>query len=222
MRGLIDGQRLDGPQRANVTLRPTRLAETIRDTDRGTLKDRIGLLCQRWGGAGWPLVPVNGAGEIDHLYQDRLPGAAIDGVHGFTQTDLRRRPLPPVATTRRSERQEHGSQLAVALLPRRKGKKKVARVVVTDLDPEDPWHDIYLACLGTLPDVPDAVILRDARYVPDLAWSDFVDFQREAAVGSLADLMSRLDDEDSVSPRRLSMNELAYGGLQSSSIRKRP
>ncbi|AEF43064.1 hypothetical protein [Hoyosella subflava] len=87
------------------------------------------------------------------------------------------------------------------------------------LPDNDPWQDIYAACLGLLPESPDTDVL-GAGYLPlDLRFEDFVTVNRVEAQCSLEDLLSRLNAADRLTPRELSMIHLAYGSRGSSAIR---
>jgi hypothetical protein len=87
------------------------------------------------------------------------------------------------------------------------------------LDADDPWRPIYMACLGDLPQRPDERFLHKTYLNPELMFEDFLDVTRPAALGSLSDLLERLDNDEVMTPRQLSMTHLAYGTAGSTSIR---
>jgi hypothetical protein len=88
-----------------------------------------------------------------------------------------------------------------------------------ELDPSDPWRPIYAACLGLTPDAPTESVLRELRYVPELTFDDFLRIDRVWTAGSAEDLLARLEDEQHLTPRRVSMIFLAYGSGGSMSLR---
>jgi hypothetical protein len=214
MKNLLDDSMLDGSHAARITFRPEREAEPAALGDVPALRDLIADLCQVWGGANTPIVPVTADGTIHSAYARVLPGSQIDGLAGMDYLGLLREPLPKVKLVH--ERSGFGKQLAVALLKFRK-QKKYAVLEIPELANDDPWRDIYAANLGLLPEVPSREILEHGHLVPDLRFDDFVRIKRPVILGSLEDLMDRLDER--LSPRRLSMNGLAYGGVTHNGIR---
>jgi hypothetical protein len=87
------------------------------------------------------------------------------------------------------------------------------------VDPSDPWRPIYAACLGLVPEAPTESVLQELRYVPELTFEDFLRIERVWTAGSAEDLLSRLEDEQHLTPRQLSMIFLAYGSAGSMSLR---
>lgn len=58
---LLDDEPLDGAYPVHLTVRPHRTAHTVDACDGDALFDRIRILCQEWGGAGAPIIPLDKA-----------------------------------------------------------------------------------------------------------------------------------------------------------------
>lgn len=220
MRGLLDNERLNGPQEVHVSFRPERVAVPIPS---GAVDQAIATIeaqCQVWGGATTPLVPLTSDGVIADEYARVLPGAPIDHVLGLDLYALGSgRPLTPDPPF--GERGWWGSQFAPALLNYQR-QDSYAVLEVVELADDDPWRSIYAACLGRLPEAPTPELLNAGSLKPDLRFEDFLRVERVEATGSLDDLLSRLASDGQITPRQLSMLYLGYGNSGSSSIRAAP
>ncbi|WP_028266980.1 hypothetical protein [Arthrobacter sp. MA-N2] len=210
MKYLLDGETLDGPHAARITVRPERTAVPVPTAD--ALERAIKFECQLWGGANTPFVPVSESGTISRPYLSILPGSAIEQVKGMDVHGLYNIVETGVQVSTRdhgAEMDGFGRQLAVALLPY--GRQQDYRgLEVVQLADDDPWKGIYAACLGLLPDKPDRHVLRHGQMKEDLRFEDFVNLNRTEATGSLEDLLERMVDDTSMSPRQLSMIHLEY------------
>ncbi|MEV0843312.1 hypothetical protein AB0I55_27680 [Actinocatenispora sera] len=215
MRQLLDDEELNGAHDVRITYRPSRIAVPVRQSV-PEIMGQIRRQCQIWAGAVAPFIPIDENGKIDQCYQRILPGSAIDGILGITDPcmiNLGRLVVsaPTVGHARRI-------QLAVALLDFKK-QDRYKRLEVVELSDDDPWREIYAACLGLLPEVPDFDILQSGSLLPELRFDDFVSVSRETPSGSLEDLLVRLSALEPVTPRKLSMFSLEYGSAGSTAIR---
>ncbi len=212
----LDGERLNGPHVARISVRPRRIALPIRTAGARSLTDTVELECQLWGGAANVILPIDNAGSIPEIYRTILPGSQIDDVHGVDYD-------PEMLLTGEIDldraRSVERSQLAVGLLPFRRTEQTAPLEVVT-LDEGDPWFGIYLACLGSLPEEINPEIVKAGNWTPEIKFADFVKIQRTTAIGSLNDLLARTWPKERVlTPRQLSMTRLAYASTASTSIR---
>lgn len=220
MRGLLDDDRLDGPHEVHIVFRPERVAIPIPSgaVDRGLAA--IEYQCQVWGGATTPLIPLMPDGAVPNAYASVLPGSAVDHVLGLDTFALGSggplRPKMPV-----NERELWGSQFAAALVNYHQ-QESYAVLEVVELDPDDPWRPIYAACLGRLPDTPTPELLNAGSLLPDLTFEDFFSVERVHVSGCLEDLLSRLSADGRITPRQLSMLNLAYGSAGSPALRSKP
>ncbi len=141
----LDDQRLNGPHVARISARPRRIALPLHAAGPRSLEDAVELECQLWGGAANIILPLDDAGSIPEMYRAILPGSQIDGVQGVGND-------PEMSLTDKIDlsqaRDVSRSQLAAGLLEFRSAEKPAPLEVVT-LDVDDPWHGIYLACLGS-------------------------------------------------------------------------
>lgn len=217
MRGLLDDELLEGISEVQVAYRPERIAFPLKDSiTQEELISAVRNQCQIWGGAVTPFVPLNADETVSREYARILPGSAIDGIAGLHPHNLFHLADAKVTPIRHIE--AHGPQLAFTLLEFGKAEK-YRPVEVVELDSEDPWRMIYAACLGLLPEKPDAALLESHNLVPDLAFEDIIRVDRVHVEGSLDDLLRRLNSKEVISPRKLSMLQLAYGDAGSTNIR---
>ncbi|WP_324166227.1 hypothetical protein, partial [Amycolatopsis sp.] len=217
MRGLLDDQTLDGAHEVQLTYRPERVGIPLFKSRETSISSIVRYICQIWGGAINPILPVEEDGSLNRDYASVLTGAAVDRISGasaFHLFHLRSIKLKPAE----QQQSAHGYQLAVALLqPGQQDKYQTLESVA--LEDEDPWRDIYAACLGLLPEIPDREILKAGYLVPELTFENYLRVQRPTVSGSLDDLLERLHCDDVMTPRMLSMIHLSYGNAGSTGIR---
>lgn len=212
----LDGERLNGPHVARLSARPRRIALPLKVAGTRSLEDAVELECQLWGGAANIILPINSAGSIPDMYRSILPGSQIDDVHG-AEYDPEMSLAGEIDFNQ--DRDVSRSQLAAGLLTFRSAEKKTPLEVVT-LQSDDPWHGIYLACLGKLPDKVDPEIVRVGHWLPEIDFTDFVEVRRVSTTGSLEDLLARTWPVEPVfTPRQLSMIDLSYARTVSPAIR---
>ena len=216
MKGLLDDDSLNGSFASRITYRPDRRGFPIRTDSTGDFYDAVQYECQIWGGATTALVPVSADGDISALYRRIIAGSTIDHLSGLDHFGLFH--LADAKVTLPPSREGWGRQLAVALLEHGK-RDDYSTLQVVELDADDPWREIYAACLGRLPDVPDAQVVSAGSLVPTLRFEDLISVDRIVTEGSLQDLLARLSDDSTITPRFLSMAYLSYGHDGSSAIR---
>ncbi|WP_338538888.1 hypothetical protein N5P18_05025 [Janibacter terrae] len=220
MRGFLDDDHLDGPHEVHISFRPERVAVPIPS---GAVDRALAVIeeqCQVWGGATTPLIPLVRDGAVPDAYANALPGSAVDHVLGLDIFALGSPgPLRPDMTVH--EQEWWGSQFAPALLEYHL-QDSYGILEVVELAPDDPWRPIYAACLGRLPDTPTPDLLTAGYLQPDLTFEDFFRVERVHAEGSLDDLLARLSAEGRITPRQLSMLNLAYGNAGSTALRSKP
>lgn len=212
----LDGERLEGPHAARISARPQRLAIPIRQGGSKTVEELIQLECQLWGGAANIILPVGVGSSVPEMYRALLPGSQIDNVQGAGHD-------PTMSLTQELDlelpRKVSRAQLAVGLLPFR-SVSKLPPLEVVNLEQDDPWREIYLACLGKLPEEIDSEIVSTGNWLPDINFDDFIDVRRTTSEGSLDDLLTRAwPREPMMTPRQISMTKLSYAGTASASIR---
>lgn len=216
MAHLLDSAKLDGPHAARISARPERIAVPLDASKQDAFRQAVEVECQVWGGAANALLPVTAEGEIPDYYRGVLPGSQIDRVVGAGHDpEMLLRDLQITGDPRDLSR----SQLAVSLFEYQ-NQKKFPPLEVVRLEADDPWTDVYSACLGLLPDHPNAGLIYSGGWLPDLAFEDFLQVRRRDVEGSLADLISRLrPKEPMLTPRQVSMARLSYANTASSYIR---
>ncbi len=169
----------------------------------------VAYLSQMWGGSSAPIVPLAADGRIDELYQHILPGAVIDGIIGGDENAL-----TGISSINLADEEPHTSdhlaQLAVAMLDYH-AQESYSVISACQLADNDPWRDIYAACLGQIPDQPDPRLLRGGRLREDLRFEDFVRVERPTVLGNLSDLIDRLTGKEVATPRQATLWNLASG-----------
>jgi len=212
----LDNERLNGPHVARISARPRRIALPLDSSELSSFRRTIELECQLWGGGSNIIIPIGSSGLMPHLYRNVLPGSQIDDVHGIDyDPEMELAEAPNLRDARDVTR----SQLAVGLLDYRQPDKMIP-VEIVKLHDDDPWAEIYAACLGSLPGEIDPAILRSGDWLPGLQFSDWVEMRRSSATGSIDDLIERTWPRKRVwTPRQLSLVKLSYANTASSTIR---
>lgn len=201
VKGLLSEGLLDGQHEVSSVLRPERNARPISVDDFGAVIEEVTRLCQVWGGAGQPLLPVR-EGDIPNPYRRLLDFEQIDGVGGLQDLEME---LPfRVEKTRPWD-------FPALLVAAHEARDQWRPIEVCELDPDDPWAPIYATVLGILPDAPSQELnslffLRD-----DLRFEEVVPVERVQVQGSLDDLVARVTNQEAITPRQFANMSLAYG-----------
>lgn len=202
IRGLLDEGLLSGQHETSTVLRPERHVRPVDASDLNAALAEAEWACQLWGGGSHPLLPVVD-GAVPNPYLAPLASEQIDFVAGLQEFDgleLPRRVLI-------EPRWEH----PVLLVAASEALDRWRPVEVVVLDRTDPWRAIYAAMLGSLPEVPDARMLKRALLDEALRFDEIVPIRRVETAGSLEDLIERVLSSDNHSPRELANMYLAYG-----------
>jgi hypothetical protein len=202
MRRLLDNDLLDGPHEVSTLLRPTRYARAVPVGDMDVVLAEMRLLCQVWGGAGQPMIPVVD-GVMSDLHSDLLLTEQIDFLGAPRELTVTR--------PRRVEQEVPWDYPAIVVAAGEPRERWSRPVHVVDLVEDDPWRLIYAATLGTWPQSPDPQLNEFAGLREDLRFDEIVPIARHDVVGSLDDLLARLGDRDRLCPRQVSNLFLACG-----------
>jgi hypothetical protein len=201
LRLLLDRTVLEGQHETATRLRPERAARPVATGDVPGVLAEIAHLCQTWGGAGQPLLPVTGD-RIPAKYEELLKVEQIDTVGGLQD-------LAPVLPRRvRLASSADHPVLAVATHEPRDSWRPVQ---VVRLPEDDPWLAVYAAVLGVWPEAPDPALLDWAGLRTDVRFEDVLPVKSVHVDGSLPDLLARLDDAETLTPRAVSTMWLAAG-----------
>lgn len=201
MRGLLDRDLLSGTHEITMRLRPERAARPVEAGHPGQLREEITRLCQTWGGAGQPILPIVG-GKVPPPYVHLLKVEQVDQVGGLREVDAE---LPYLV--RRSAPWDFPVMVIADGTPRDQWRP----VHVPVLEVDDPWELIYAATLGVLPEVPDPTLMDPRGHVDDVRFEQVMPVERQPVVGSLDDLLQRLEAHQPMSPRMVSNIGLAAG-----------
>ena len=198
MKHLLDNEQLSGPHEVQAGLRPQRVARCV--TDIGEAETVAVHLCQSWGGASTPIVPVS-AGAPSQYLKDQLVVAEVDGF--ITEKEGSELTLPFLASR---PPWDYPAALIVAH-ERREGSRAVE---VVELSRDDPWRLSYLASLGQMPAQLSESLCSTAS-LTQLDINEIIPVERVQVVGGLEDLLSRLTNLEKITPRQFSTLYLASG-----------
>ncbi|MFC3456124.1 hypothetical protein, partial [Amycolatopsis speibonae] len=199
--GMLSDDLLEGQHEMTTVLRPERLARPVDVGDSEALLAEIARLCQTWGGAGQPLLPVCD-GKMPSPYQRMLEVEQIDGVGGLQDAAVE---LPFRVEAR------HLGDYPVLMVAANEPRDQWRPIEICDLDCADPWAPIYAVVLGTLPEVPDRELGEAANLREDLQFDDVVPVRRVQVTGSLDDLAARAINREVITPRQLANMFLSSG-----------
>jgi hypothetical protein len=200
VRGLLDNELLDGPHEVSTWLRPARCGHPVAVGDMRAALAQIEWMCQLWGGAGRPLLPVRDR-KLPDLYVELLKSELVDHIESGVEVD------PPF----RVEQKPSWDALALLIASGERRDQWTRPVEVVELAEDDPWNPVYCAVLGRLPEELDPEQLDLFFLRKDLTFDEVFPIRRVRAEGSLEDLLERLDSDDHIRPRQLSNLHLAAG-----------
>ncbi|WP_152611176.1 hypothetical protein [Amycolatopsis sp. MJM2582] len=199
--GMLSDDLLEGQHEMTTVLRPERLARPVDVGDSEALLTEITRLCQTWGGAGQPLLPVYD-GKMPSPYQRMLEVEQIDGVGGLQDAAVE---LPFRVEAR------HLGDYPVLMVAANEPRDQWRPIEICDLDCADPWAPIYAVVFGTLPEVPGRELGEAANLREDLQFDDVVPVRRVQVTSSLDDLAARAKNREAITPRQLANMFLSSG-----------
>lgn len=214
MKYLLDNQSLTGTYDVATTLRPERAVRVLDDADVGSVIDMITYLCQVWGGNSVSVIPLD-AGRVPSPYMPSLETGQYDLIeprrHGtyLETTDLA---LPKSITL------EHAWDSSAIAVVAHETRDRLPVLDVVELEDADPWKPIYAATLGLLPERPDPELSEFVGMLNDLAFDDVIEVRRGSIEGSLDDLLTRLAERSTYTPRRFAGIYLASGMMPDTSF----
>jgi hypothetical protein len=201
VKGLLDTELLSGAHELQTGLRPRCIARCVSSLDQA--RETAAHLCQSWGGAGNPIVPINQQGTAAAYLQNQLIASEVDG-YTLTQDDLSVS-IPYLERT-------HPIDYPAALIVAHERPASSRPLDIVDLDERDPWQPVYLATLGWMSDRLGSQFSALAMHgLDELDLGKIIPIRREWTVGSLDDLLKRLTDPNPITPRQFSTLHLASG-----------
>ncbi len=200
MKYLLDNDLLTGPHEVQTRLRPWRYARLIVGQDGAFAL--ASHLCQVWGGASNPIIPL-----VDHVSpipDDIVSDLTRAEIDGYVVPAGGSDPSPP--HLERAGERDFPAAIIVAQTPRSTSRT----LQVVDLEDGDPWKPIYLATLGMVADRVDDALLATLN-VQSFLLDDIIPVEHIRIKGSLEDLLGRLSDPETITPRQFSTLQLASG-----------
>lgn len=164
----------------------------------------VARLCQAWGGAGNPLLPL-ADGAAPRYIANRLVEGEVDGYLPHEGQDWAT-PIPGVPYLSSANPWDY----PVLVIAAKEDLTNARPIEVVELDPDDPWRTAYLGTLGWMPDELDTD-LTDRIGAEPLAVSSVFPLNRVKAEGSIQDLVRRLQNQNAITPRQFSTLFLAAG-----------
>ncbi|MFC1473172.1 hypothetical protein [Rhodococcus qingshengii] len=197
MKHILDTELLNGPLEVQTRLRPYCVARCV--TSLSEVKEIAIHLCQTWGGASNPIVALHGNAPAEYL-QEILITSEVDGYEDHNKTGV------SIPYMQNEGAWDYPAGLIVAH-ERADGKTPVE---VVTLEEDDPWHLIYLATLGWMPNM----LSEPLCFTGGLEKADiekFIPIERVSVTGGLADLLMRVTNRKKFTPRQFSNLYLASG-----------
>jgi hypothetical protein len=204
---LLDESRLEGVFAVDRELGPPISAILLADNDLSEASRNIERLCQLWGGALNPLLPLrNGRTKLTEPWSTFLRHAEIEWVRGGGLLPERSRLNGHYV----AGGGPNGDPIlkVLAAIGKRPDEHRPVRVSVVDKD--DPWFVSYLGTLGGWPSRPEPEHLKNMRWRPDVEFDAFVSTRFEDVQNAgHQDLLDRLRNPEFFIPTAISRIELA-------------
>jgi hypothetical protein len=205
---LLDDERLNGVRGVSRLLGPERVAAVLDASDVNDARAAIEHLCLVWGGGAGALLPcAPGAQDLEPRWRNYLSDGVFDNLarRGVLSEDEERDRDRGVF----SVDEVHAESLLTFLWGLDRRRDDWAPVDCALPNTEDPWYLVYLACLGALPERPEAWQLRAAGFVEDFEFDRLLPVERgEVADPGPIDLVRRMRAPGRIYPARLSVDSL--------------
>ncbi|MDI9933153.1 hypothetical protein QM588_22270 [Rhodococcus sp. IEGM 1354] len=156
-------------------------------------------LCQTWGGASNPIIALHGNAPADYLSKV-LVASEVDGYQNHTGEEL------SIPYLQNEGAWDYPAGLIVAHEPAQGARP----VEVVNLVEDDPWHLVYLATLGWMPNMLSEALCFTAG-LEEANIEKAIPIERVSATGDLDDLLMRVSNRDKFTPRQFSNLYLASG-----------
>ena len=205
-----------GIHQVTIRLNPYRIARILEEDKLVNFINIVHELCQIWGGGQIPIVPTT-QNTIPEVYQAALINSAVDEVEKPAMPNPENDSFISIS----SEKEKFTDQFLYSLFGYN-SQNKWLPVSTTQLDTKDPWLPIYAACLGQLPANPSWDLLKGNRLEQTLTFDDFLTVKREKAKGSIDDLIQRMTQHQTISPRQLTLFQLSSNDRRFESLFPEP
>jgi hypothetical protein len=188
---LLDATPVGGTYGATREVATEQVAVCVDSAELADARDGIEWLCQQWGGACGPLLPVNEDGALGEPWLTLLAEGDYDAISP-RELDLKLDPAVDLGGAEIKEFPRPEPLLAI-LAAQHEGPEHFPEVSVARPDEGDPWYIAYLGTLGSWPETPDEDVLSWAGLLPDLEFDALIRTERKVveAPGPV-DLVSRL------------------------------
>lgn len=203
---LLTDDQMAGAQPIERQLRPPTLATAVDRTDFPEAARIINELCNSWGGAFMPIVPITADESIPPAWASLIAATPIDRLVSTISMSEEERLTYAYASGPISGPQRLLTVLAKRPLPETKGNVLVCR----QLSPNDPWYLAYLAIVGDLPAEADEAQNRRDQLVGSLSYTDVVNVREVGQEPSAEDLLTQLRTTDAWTATQLTTSELGY------------
>lgn len=195
MKHILDIELLNGSLEVQTRLRPYCVARCV--TSLSQMEEIAIHLCQAWGGAGNPIVALHGNAPAEYL-SEVLVTSEVDGYEDQTKTGV------SIPYLQNEGAWDYPAGLIVA------HERGTQSVEVVTLGEDDPWHLIYLATLGWMPNMLSGALCFVAG-IEETDIGQIIPIERVSVEGGLDDLLMRVTNRAKFTPRQFSNLYLASG-----------
>ncbi|MBF6339486.1 hypothetical protein IU450_26845 [Nocardia abscessus] len=202
---LLRNDRLNGTYSIERLFRPPTPAQIVARDNFASACEVVVSLCDSWGGAYMPLVPINPGQPIDDLWVQLVDRSPVDGINERdlvdTQSQLGYGYFTHTPT---------GLYLLRMLMDLPIPTNHVTVQTARGVSPDDPW---YLSYLGTFGDHPPEVT-EDRREWHGIAagfnYDGVVPIKQFSGTTGPADILNRLRKPNTMTAVELTLSRLGY------------
>lgn len=217
---LISADPLNGPAPVNITLRPERLTHPVRRSDIRAFRQAIEYECQFWCGATTALVPAGEDLGLSDDYRRAITMGTIDSFRGFEYPTGNTPEKLSLETSQISTDDPEYRRVFPALLAPFEEQDQRPELILPKLEPDDPYFDIYLAMLGTVPTTLHPPTARVQHVRDGITIRNFFNVREQRVKGSLEDVVERA--RANFTARKYSTYGIPYGARGSTALRSKP
>lgn len=201
---ILSSDRLNGAYSVDRIFRPPTPAQAVDVGDFTSACEVVIELCNSWGGAYMPLLPVERDKSVNTMWVDILDRSPIDGINDREIFD----PHDQFGYGSYTHTPT-GLYLLRMMMDLPIPTNHVTVHTARGLDTDDPWYLSYLGTLGEHPlEIPDD---REERYGirPGYDYEDIVPINTFTGTPGAADIIDRLRETNTMTAVQLTLSRLA-------------
>lgn len=200
---LLSDERLNGTYSVDRLFRPPTPAQAVEKNDFSAASEHVMELCNSWGGAYMPLIPVDRDRPIEEVWIDLLDRSPVDGMNARGLLD----PEPQLGHGFFTH-QPTGLFLLRMLMdmpiPANHKTIQTARGVPAD----DPWYLSYLGTFGAHPHEIAPDTLKRHNIKAGFTYDDLLPIRAFSGTPGAADMLNRLREPNMITAVQLTLSQL--------------